>query len=91
MFNALRLLGLGRDTPVRVAADDQGRMDAGALAAELARGDGPAIVCAQAGNVNTARSTRSARSSPPAGSTAPGATSTARSACGPPPRPGART
>jgi glutamate/tyrosine decarboxylase-like PLP-dependent enzyme len=53
LFNALRLIGLGRDTAVRVPADDQGRMRADALAAELARGGPPAIVCAQAGNVNT--------------------------------------
>jgi glutamate/tyrosine decarboxylase-like PLP-dependent enzyme len=48
---ALRLLGLG--APETVAADDQGRMDAGALRAALGRGDGPTIVCAQAGEVNT--------------------------------------
>jgi glutamate/tyrosine decarboxylase-like PLP-dependent enzyme len=48
---ALRLLGLGR--PETVAADDQGRMDAAALRAALERGDGPTIVCAQAGEVNT--------------------------------------
>ncbi|MFL5952170.1 MAG: pyridoxal phosphate-dependent decarboxylase family protein [Gaiellaceae bacterium] len=48
---ALRLLGLGM--PELVTADDQGRMDAGALRAALERGDGPAIVCAQAGEVNT--------------------------------------
>jgi glutamate/tyrosine decarboxylase-like PLP-dependent enzyme len=48
---ALRLLGLG--TPETVAADDQGRMDAGALRAALEQGDGPTIVCAQAGEVNT--------------------------------------
>ena len=53
VFNALRLLGLGRDTAVLVAADDQGRMRADDLARALADGDGPAIVCAQAGNVNT--------------------------------------
>jgi glutamate/tyrosine decarboxylase-like PLP-dependent enzyme len=53
VFNALRLLGLGRDTAVRVPADGQGRMYADALEAELAGGSGPAIVCAQAGNVNT--------------------------------------
>ncbi|MET0768665.1 MAG: aminotransferase class V-fold PLP-dependent enzyme [Solirubrobacteraceae bacterium] len=51
VFNALRLLGFGRDTVIRVPADDRGRMDAAALRAEL--GDGPAIVCAQAGNVNS--------------------------------------
>jgi glutamate/tyrosine decarboxylase-like PLP-dependent enzyme len=48
---ALRLLGLG--APETVAADAQGRMDAGALRAALQKGDGPTIVCAQAGEVNT--------------------------------------
>jgi glutamate/tyrosine decarboxylase-like PLP-dependent enzyme len=48
---ALRLLGLG--APETVAADDQGRMDAEALRTALERGDGPTIVCAQAGEVNT--------------------------------------
>ena len=48
---ALRLLGLG--TPATVAADDQGRMDAQALRAALEAADGPTIVCAQAGEVNT--------------------------------------
>ena len=50
---ALRLLGIGSQQVVRVAADDQGRMKADALAAALANGGGPTIVCAQAGNVNT--------------------------------------
>jgi glutamate/tyrosine decarboxylase-like PLP-dependent enzyme len=53
VFNALRLLGLGRGTAVRVPADDQGRMLAGELARTLEDGEGPAIVCAQAGNVNS--------------------------------------
>jgi glutamate/tyrosine decarboxylase-like PLP-dependent enzyme len=48
---ALRLLGLG--APETVAADAQGRMDAAALLAALERGEGPTIVCAQAGEVNT--------------------------------------
>jgi glutamate/tyrosine decarboxylase-like PLP-dependent enzyme len=48
---ALRLLGLG--APETVAADDQGRMDADALADALERASGPTIVCAQAGEVNT--------------------------------------
>jgi glutamate/tyrosine decarboxylase-like PLP-dependent enzyme len=52
VFNALRLLGLGRDTPTRVPTDDQGRMRADALRDALGAGP-PAIVCAQAGNVNT--------------------------------------
>ncbi|MBI2222940.1 MAG: aspartate aminotransferase family protein [Acidobacteria bacterium] len=50
---ACRLLGLGASTLVRVDSDDQGRMRAGALVEALARVDGPVIVCAQAGNVNT--------------------------------------
>jgi len=53
IFVALRLLGLGSENAIRVRADDAGRMDPDALAAELDRGDGPAIVCAQAGEVNT--------------------------------------
>ena len=48
---ALRLLGLG--CPTVVAADEQGRMRADALAESLAAGEGPTIVCAQAGEVNT--------------------------------------
>jgi len=48
---ALRLLGLG--VPEIVAADDQGRMDVGPLREALHAGDGPTIVCAQAGEVNT--------------------------------------
>jgi glutamate/tyrosine decarboxylase-like PLP-dependent enzyme len=48
---ALRLLGLG--APETVAADAQGRMDARALRAALQSGEGPTIVCAQAGEVNT--------------------------------------
>jgi len=51
VFNALRVVGLGRDTAIRLPADDQGRMHAAALPDAL--GDGPAIVCAQAGNVNS--------------------------------------
>jgi glutamate/tyrosine decarboxylase-like PLP-dependent enzyme len=53
IFRALRLLGFGADTAVKVPADDQGRMEPGELEAVLAAGSGPAIVCAQAGNVNS--------------------------------------
>jgi glutamate/tyrosine decarboxylase-like PLP-dependent enzyme len=49
MVKALGMLGLGRSRVVRVPADEQGRM----IAAELPRSEGPAIVCIQAGNVNT--------------------------------------
>ena len=38
VFNALRLLGLGRDTAVRVDVDGEGRIRADALAAALAAG-----------------------------------------------------
>ncbi len=91
VFNALRLLGLGRATALRVPADEQGRMLAGELARTLAAGDGPAIVCAQAGNVNTGAFDPLERSSPPAARRARGATSTARSGSGRPRRPPART
>ena len=46
---ALRLLGLG--APTLVAADDQGRLLVDPLREAL--GEGPTIVCAQAGEVNT--------------------------------------
>jgi glutamate/tyrosine decarboxylase-like PLP-dependent enzyme len=48
---ALRLLGLG--APEVVAADDQGRLVPDALREALGDSHGPAIVCAQAGEVNT--------------------------------------
>ncbi|WP_210478750.1 aminotransferase class V-fold PLP-dependent enzyme [Naasia sp. SYSU D00948] len=48
---ALRYLGLG--LPELVAADDQGRLDAAALQDALADGEGPAIVCLQAGNIHS--------------------------------------
>jgi glutamate/tyrosine decarboxylase-like PLP-dependent enzyme len=50
---ALRFLGLGTAAIVPVAMDEQGRMRPAALRQALDGGDGPAIVCAQAGNVNT--------------------------------------
>jgi glutamate/tyrosine decarboxylase-like PLP-dependent enzyme len=48
---ALRLLGLG--APTAVEADEQGRMRIDALAEAIGAGEGPTIVCAQAGEVNT--------------------------------------
>jgi glutamate/tyrosine decarboxylase-like PLP-dependent enzyme len=48
---ALRLLGLG--TPEVVAADAQGRMVIASQREALRGADGPTIVCAQAGEVNT--------------------------------------
>ena len=50
---ALRYAGLGAGRAVRVAVDDQGAMRADALREALQDGEGPAIVCAQAGEVNT--------------------------------------
>jgi glutamate/tyrosine decarboxylase-like PLP-dependent enzyme len=50
---ALRLIGVGSRQVERIAVDGQGRMVANALDRALATGDGPTIVCAQAGNVNT--------------------------------------
>jgi glutamate/tyrosine decarboxylase-like PLP-dependent enzyme len=49
LLKALAMLGLGRERVLRVPADAQGRMHAGALPPLV----GPAIVCLQAGNVNT--------------------------------------
>ncbi len=49
---ALAMLGLGRDRVHRVPADDQGRMRADLLPDV----DGPVLVCAQAGEVNTGAS-----------------------------------
>jgi len=53
IFMALRLLGLGAATAIRVPTDSQGRMRADKLHETLAATTGPTIVCAQAGNVNT--------------------------------------
>jgi glutamate/tyrosine decarboxylase-like PLP-dependent enzyme len=50
---ALRMLGLGSRRVELVAADDQGRMQASELARLLSCGEGPAIVVAQVGEVNT--------------------------------------
>jgi len=53
IFLALRLLGLGGSRLRRVPVDRQGRMRTDALATMLAAVEGPCIVCAQAGNVNS--------------------------------------
>jgi glutamate/tyrosine decarboxylase-like PLP-dependent enzyme len=50
---ALRYLGLGTRALHRVETDAQGRLRADRLGDVLATLDGPTIVCAQAGNVNT--------------------------------------
>lgn len=48
-IKALGIVGLGRERVIRVPVDDQGRMRADALPSF----EPPAIVCVQAGNVNT--------------------------------------
>jgi glutamate/tyrosine decarboxylase-like PLP-dependent enzyme len=50
---ALRLLGIGASQLVVVPVDAHGRMQPAGLRDALAEIDGPAIVCAQAGEVNT--------------------------------------
>jgi glutamate/tyrosine decarboxylase-like PLP-dependent enzyme len=49
LIKALGMLGLGRSRVVRVPVDSQGRM----VPAKIPPLSGPAIVCMQAGNVNT--------------------------------------
>jgi glutamate/tyrosine decarboxylase-like PLP-dependent enzyme len=56
VLQALRLLGLGSDRAVRVAADGQGRMRPDLLRDLLDAIDGPVLVCAQAGQVDTGAS-----------------------------------
>ena len=50
LVKALGLLGLGRDRVVRVPVDGEGRMRCELLPEDV---EGPVIVCAQAGEVNT--------------------------------------
>ena len=53
ILTALQSLGLGRGRVHRAETDEQGRMRPESLRAVLASLDGPVLVCAQAGNVNT--------------------------------------
>ena len=55
VYASLQMLGLGREGERvrKVAADDDGRMRPDALREALDGIDGPTIVCAQAGNVNS--------------------------------------
>ena len=50
LVRALGVVGLGRERVIRVPADDQGRMRADRLPGNVT---GPAVICAQAGEVNT--------------------------------------
>lgn len=53
VFAALRYLGFGERSLVRIATDDAGRMRADALRAALAHCHGPHLVIAQAGHIMT--------------------------------------
>ena len=53
IMRSLRLLGFGDRSVVSAGADEQGRMRPDALREALVGWDGPAIVCAQAGSVNS--------------------------------------
>ena len=79
---ALRLLGIGSSQLVVVPADALGRMQPDGLRGALAGIEGPAIVCAQAGEVTPAPTTRSSRSWRSSARPTPGCTSTAPSGCG---------
>jgi glutamate/tyrosine decarboxylase-like PLP-dependent enzyme len=53
LFSSLQLIGFGYNRVTRIATDDQGRMRPGALRAEIGKTQGPKIVIAQAGQINT--------------------------------------
>lgn len=53
IHSSMRMLGFGTRALVKVDADEQGRMRADSLRQTLRTIDGPVIVCAQAGNVNS--------------------------------------
>jgi glutamate/tyrosine decarboxylase-like PLP-dependent enzyme len=53
VFSALRYLGFGTNRLTRVPADDQGRMKPVALERMMTSVEGPKIVIAQAGQINT--------------------------------------
>lgn len=50
---ALRFLGIGSDSIVEVPCDEQGRVRATEMISAIGGGEGPTIVCLQAGNVNS--------------------------------------
>ncbi|MBV8205686.1 MAG: aspartate aminotransferase family protein [Acidobacteria bacterium] len=53
ILTALRMVGLGERSAIRIKADDQGRMLPGELRRALAPLSGPILVCTQAGDVNS--------------------------------------
>ncbi len=52
-FSALRYIGLGEANCVRVPSDNQGRMQITSLDAALCQHNGPKIIVAQAGHINS--------------------------------------
>ncbi len=78
LFKSLGMLGFGRSRVVRVPVDNQGRM----RAEGLPQLDGPAIVCLQAGNVNTGAFDPFPRLAWERARRAPGCTCRVRSALG---------
>ncbi|MEX0350788.1 MAG: aspartate aminotransferase family protein [Paracoccaceae bacterium] len=53
VFSALGYLGFGRRRVQRIAADAQGRIEPDDLARQIAGHSGPAVIIAQAGQINT--------------------------------------
>jgi glutamate/tyrosine decarboxylase-like PLP-dependent enzyme len=53
IYHALRMLGFGERDLVRVPSDEQGRMIVSSLGSAMHGWDGPAIVVAQAGHINS--------------------------------------
>ncbi len=53
LFSSLQLIGFGYNRVIKIATDEQGRMLPDALEAAIAPLEGPKIVIAQAGQINT--------------------------------------
>jgi glutamate/tyrosine decarboxylase-like PLP-dependent enzyme len=87
VYRALRLLGLGGETPIRVRADAEVRIEPAALESTLAELDGPTVVCAQAGNVATGAFDPFEPIADAYAARGAWLQWTARSGCGPRPRP----
>ncbi len=83
IFVALRMLGLGSERVKRVPVEGQGRMLPDELRRVLDGSTGPAIVCAQAGNVNTGAFDPLREIAAATAERGPGSTWTAPSGCGP--------
>lgn len=53
VFRALRYLGLGTSTAIKIVCDDEARMVPEALESTLAGLKGPTIICVESANINT--------------------------------------